>query len=219
MDKISSLLPYASHRENDTTGVRSAFKRMLDICIAGLMIIALSPLMLLIMLLIKLDSSGPVLFRRRLLGYLGHEFDMFKFRTMYQDSDDLVVSQGPYQEEFSKIHKLKNDPRITRLGRILRKHSLDELPQLLNVLKGDMSLVGPRPIHADELEQYNGQVNLFHLVKPGMTGLWQVSGRSNLEYEERVRLDIYYVRHWSIQYDLRLLIRTIPIVIRGLGAY
>jgi lipopolysaccharide/colanic/teichoic acid biosynthesis glycosyltransferase len=218
MNKIFSLLIYSSQKEGDVNASRTALKRMLDVIIAGLLVIALSPLLILISLMIKLDSNGPVIYKRRLLGYKGQEFNMLKFRTMALNSDDLVETM-PHQEEFKKNHKLKDDPRITRVGRFLRKHSLDELPQLVNVLSGDMSLVGPRPIHPVELHHYDGQANLMQSIKPGMTGLWQVSGRSNLNYEERVRLDIFYVRNWSIRLDIELLLKTIPEVIKGPGAY
>ena len=218
MNKFFALLIYSTQEENDASASRIALKRMLDVIIAGLLMIALSPLLILISLLIKLDSHGPVIYKRRLLGYKGQEFDMYKFRTMALNSDDLVETM-PLQAEFKKNHKLKNDPRITRVGRFLRKHSLDELPQLLNVLLGNMSLVGPRPIHPVELQHYDGLANMMQSIKPGMTGLWQVSGRSNLNYEERVRLDIYYVRNWSIRLDFKLLLKTIPEVIKGPGAY
>jgi lipopolysaccharide/colanic/teichoic acid biosynthesis glycosyltransferase len=138
---------------------------------------------------------------------------------MYIDQEGLINKSVPLSEELKMNHKLKNDPRITRLGRFLRKHSLDELPQLFNVITGDMSLVGPRPIRPDELKYYEGMAGLLLSIRPGMTGLWQVSGRSNLSYEERVRLEIYYVRNWSIRFDLSLMLKTIPEVIKGSGAY
>jgi lipopolysaccharide/colanic/teichoic acid biosynthesis glycosyltransferase len=191
----------------------------LEYCIIIPGLLLATPLLLLIALAIRLDSPGPILYRRRVMGVKGREFDAFKFRTMAINGDE-ILSQNPHLiEELSKNHKLKDDPRVTRLGRFLRRFSLDELPQLINVLKSDMALVGPRMISPEEMENYNHWgINLL-TVRPGITGLWQVSGRSDISYQERINLDMYYIRNWSIWLDLQLLFRTIPVVLKGKGAY
>ncbi|OUC06860.1 glycosyl transferase, partial [Litorilinea aerophila] len=167
-----------------------------------------------------LDSPGPVFYRRRVLGVGGKEFDAFKFRTMAVNGDEILARYPQLQAELQATHKLKYDPRVTRMGRWLRRTSLDELPQLINVLLGQMSLVGPRMISPEEADEY-GRLKLNLLtVKPGLTGLWQVSGRSDLSYEERVRLDMQYIRNYSIWLDLQILfVQTIPVVLQGRGAY
>jgi exopolysaccharide biosynthesis polyprenyl glycosylphosphotransferase len=189
-----------------------------SLALAGLLVTL--PTLLLIALLIKLDSRGPVLHRRRVLGVSGRHFDAFKFRTMYVNGDELLRSNPDLQQQLQANHKLKVDPRVTRVGRWLRKYSLDELPQLLNVLRGEMGLVGPRMITAQEAEKYGRhRLNLL-TVKPGITGLWQVSGRSDLSYDERVHLDMYYIRNYSVWLDLQILfVQTVPAVIQGRGAY
>jgi exopolysaccharide biosynthesis polyprenyl glycosylphosphotransferase len=194
-------------------------KSLLEYCIIIPGLLLATPLLLLIALAIRLDSPGPILYRRRVMGVKGREFDAFKFRTMAINGDE-ILSQNPHLiEELSKNHKLKDDPRVTRLGRFLRRFSLDELPQLINVLKSDMALVGPRMISPEEMENYNHWgINLL-TVRPGITGLWQVSGRSDISYQERINLDMYYIRNWSIWLDLQLLFRTIPVVLKGKGAY
>ena len=154
-----------------------------------------------------------------MVGVNGREFDALKFRTMRVNGDEILEQHPDLKKELSKNHKLKNDPRITRIGHFLRKYSLDELPQLFNVLRGEMTLVGPRMITKAEMDKYQKwDLNLL-TVRPGITGLWQVSGRSNISYEERVRLDMYYIRNWTIWLDIQLLIQTIPAVIKGRGAY
>jgi lipopolysaccharide/colanic/teichoic acid biosynthesis glycosyltransferase len=151
------------------------------------------------------------------MGVNGKTFDAYKFRTMYINGDELLDPE--LKDELAKTHKLKNDPRITRIGRILRKFSIDEFPQMINVLKHDMSWVGPRMISPEEVPQYKQfDINLL-TVQPGITGLWQVSGRSDIGYDERVQLDMYYVRNWTIWLDIQLLLQTIPAVLKGRGAY
>ncbi len=200
--------------------LEAVLKGVLDYSLTLLGLLFLSPLLLLIALLIRLDSPGPILYRRRVLGVGGRQFNAFKFRTMYMDGDNLLTQHPELIEELRTTHKLKRDPRVTRVGVWLRKYSLDELPQLLNVLCGQMSLVGPRMISPAEAELY-GQLRMNLLtVKPGITGLWQVSGRSDISYDERVRLDTHYIRHYSIWQDLQILfIQTLPVVIGGRGAY
>ena len=179
----------------------------------------LMPLFLAIGIAVKLDSPGPVFHRRKVLGVNGREFYAWKFRTMFVDGDKLIEGNSALQAELEENHKLKNDPRITHLGHLLRKTSLDELPQLFNILTGDMSLVGPRMITCPELDKYNQwDINLL-TVRPGITGLWQVSGRSDVSYEQRVSYDMYYVRNWTIWLDLQLLFQTIPAVLKKRGAY
>jgi exopolysaccharide biosynthesis polyprenyl glycosylphosphotransferase len=198
----------------------ACIKAVLEYGLAGLGLLLLSPFLLALAILIKIDSPGPVLHRRRVLGVSGKNFDAFKFRTMRVDGDALLSRDPELQAELRTNHKLKSDPRVTRIGRWLRKYSLDELPQLLNVLRGQMGLVGPRMITSEEAEKYGRhRLNLL-TVKPGITGLWQVSGRSDLSYTERVHLDMYYIRNYSVWLDLQILfVQTVPAVIQGRGAY
>ena len=201
------------------TGVDQVFKMLMDYALTIPAVMLLLPFLGLIALLIKLDSPGPILHRRRVMGVNGRQFDAFKFRTMHVNGDALLAARPDLQAELAKNHKLKHDPRVTRIGAILRRTSLDEVLQLLNVLRGEMSLVGPRMISPTEVEKYNQWgINLL-TIRPGITGLWQVSGRSNITYEQRVQLDMYYIRNWSVWLDLQLLWQTIPAVIRGTGAY
>jgi exopolysaccharide biosynthesis polyprenyl glycosylphosphotransferase len=200
-------------------GPDKILKALLDYGITIPALTLLSPLMLLIAVLIRLDSPGPIIHRRRVMGVSGTKFYAYKFRTMHQNGEEILSRHPDLKAELEKNHKLKNDPRITRVGRVLRKFSLDELPQLFNVLKRQMSLVGPRMISPEEMKEYSRWgINLL-TIGPGITGLWQVSGRSDVGYEERVRLDMHYIRNWSIWLDLQLLFSTIPAVIRGKGAY
>ena len=197
----------------------SIVKSLVDRTLALVGILALWPLLAVIATIIKLDSPGPVIYRRRVLGRGGRQFDAFKFRTMYVNGDVGLEQHPDLIRELKTNFKLKDDPRVTRVGRWLRRLSLDELPQLMNVLVGQMSLVGPRMITLEEGEKYGRlRVNLL-TVKPGLTGLWQIKGRSNVSYEERVRLDMYYIRNYSVWLDLQILLQTIPNVLKGNGAY
>ena len=201
------------------TGIDTIVKFGLDYVLATVSLILLSPFLAFISILVKISSPGPVIHKRLVMGLNGKQFHALKFRTMVANGDEILKKSPELMEELAKNHKLKNDPRITRIGAFLRKYSLDELPQLINVLKRDMSLVGPRMISPPEVSMYKQfDMNLL-TVLPGITGLWQVSGRSDISYEERVRLDMYYVRNWSIWLDLQLLFQTIPAVINGHGAY
>jgi exopolysaccharide biosynthesis polyprenyl glycosylphosphotransferase len=178
------------------------------------------PIFIVLAVLVKLDSPGPVFHRRRVLGVSGRQFDAVKFRTMYQNADERLCNKPELKLQLQNNHKLKEDPRVTRIGRWLRKYSLDELPQLCNVFLGQMSLVGPRMITAAEAEKYGFQKLNLLTVKPGLTGLWQVSGRSDLSYDDRVRLDLYYIRNYSVWLDLQILfVQTLPAVLRSRGAY
>ena len=198
-------------------------KRFIDLALILTMGAALLPLIALISLVVKLTSRGPVFFGHRRYGKNGKPFTAWKFRSMVQNADQVLfeylTNHPTLREEWEWNHKLKNDPRITWIGRLLRHTSLDELPQLWNALKQEMSLVGPRPIVQEEINRYGEDFLLYQMVTPGITGLWQVSGRNNVSYERRVRLDSYYVRNWSIWLDLYVLARTIKVVLKGEGAY
>jgi exopolysaccharide biosynthesis polyprenyl glycosylphosphotransferase len=213
-------VPLVSLRKFRLAPVQTCMKAVLEYSLTAIALVLFSPVLLLIAILIKLDSRGPAIYRRRVLGVSGKTFDAFKFRTMYIDGDRLLKARPDLAEELRNNHKLKDDPRITRIGRLLRKCSLDELPQLFNVIMGQMSLVGPRMITAAEAEKYGRhRLNLL-TVKPGITGFWQVNGRSDVSYDERVNLDMYYIRNYSVWLDLQILFfQTIPAVIKGRGAY
>ena len=179
--------------------------------------------MALIALAIKIESPGPAFFKQQRVGRNGDIFDCYKFRTMAINAQEILgailKNDSTLREEWESNFKLKNDPRITRIGNLLRKTSLDELPQILNVLKGEMSLVGPRPIVQKEVPRFGYSINDFFIVRPGITGLWQVSGRNDIDYSERVRLEAWYVRNWSLWLDITILIRTVGIVLSRSGAY
>ena len=201
------------------TGIDTIVKFILDYAVATAGLIILGPFLVLIAFLVKISSPGPILHRRLVMGLNGKQFHALKFRTMVTNGDEILDRHPELHEELTRNHKLKNDPRITRVGAALRKYSIDELPQLLNVLKRDMSMVGPRMIAPEEVSMYKQfDMNLL-TVLPGITGLWQVSGRSDISYDERVRLDMYYIRNWSIWLDLQLLFQTIPAVLKSRGAY
>lgn len=201
---------------------RQMVKRTMELGLILLFLPIIIPLMLLLAVLIKLDSSGPVFFGHDRIGMGGKDIRIWKFRTMHQDAGSTLaecLARDPaLRAEWAENHKLASDPRITRVGRILRITSLDELPQLWNVLCGDLSLVGPRPIVWDEVGKYQAGFALYKKVKPGVTGLWQVSGRSDTSYAERVRLDAYYVRNWSVWFDIYILVKTPGEVFRCRGA-
>ncbi|MEN6520989.1 MAG: sugar transferase [Armatimonadota bacterium] len=194
-------------------------KRALDIAISFPLVIVLLPFLPVIALAVKLDSRGPLFHKRKVVGREKREFNAFKLRTMLDGIDPLEYASEEERKELENNHKLRSDRRVTRVGKILRKTSIDELPQLMNVLLGQMSLVGPRMISFEEIEKFGIYQDKILSVKPGITGLWQVSGRSKLSYEDRVRLNVYYVDHRSLKLDLLILIRTIPAVITGNGAY
>lgn len=202
-------------------GSKRIAKRTFDIVAAGAGLIVLSPVLLAIAAIIRLSSAGPVLFRQERVGHDGVRFSMLKFRSMVIDAEQRLIELQAQQraEGNSVLFKMKDDPRVTPVGRFLRKYSLDELPQLINVLNGTMSLVGPRPPLAREVELYERHVHRRFLVKPGVTGLWQVSGRSNLSWDDSVRLDLYYVENWSLVGDIVILWRTVKAVLARDGAY
>ncbi|WP_430497454.1 sugar transferase [Micromonospora trifolii] len=212
-------LPLIHVEAPEFRGVRKLVKGLVDRSVSSLALAVLLPLIAFIALAIKLDSRGPVLFRQVRVGRGGQEFGVFKFRTMVLNADALLAELTARNETDGLMFKMRHDPRVTRVGRLLRKWSLDELPQLVNVLLGQMSLVGPRPPLPSEVARYDGDVARRLLVKPGMTGLWQVSGRSDLSWEDGIRLDLYYVENWSLAADLTILWKTFGAVLNGRGAY
>jgi exopolysaccharide biosynthesis polyprenyl glycosylphosphotransferase len=197
-------------------------KRIMDIVLASIMLVAALPVMLLLAMAIKLDSPGPIIFRQTRVGRGGRRFTFYKFRSMYHNSDPQVHQQFVRNlingNHSGKIYKLAEDKRITRVGRFLRRTSLDELPQLWNVLKGDMSLVGPRPPIPYEVAEYKEWHKQRLTVTPGLTGLWQVTARSSVSFDEMVALDLEYVRRQSLALDIKILLLTIPAVLSGRGA-
>ncbi|MEU5991859.1 sugar transferase [Spirillospora sp. NPDC047418] len=210
-------LLHVEHPELD--GGRKVFKGLFDRTAALGGLVLLSPLMLIVAFLIKVTSAGPVMFRQVRVGRGGREFTVLKFRTMVADAESRKVELMAANENDGVLFKIREDPRITRVGRWLRRYSLDELPQLFNVARGEMSLVGPRPPLPEEVAQYGGDVYRRLVVKPGLTGLWQVSGRSDLSWEESVRLDLRYVDNWTLAMDLQIMWKTWSAVFRGSGAY
>lgn len=218
VDSVGGI-PLVSLRESALTDAQRVVKRLFDIVVSLLLIILLSPLMLLIALLIKLESPGPIIFRQERIGEHGRRFQMLKFRSMYVDADRRWREVAQRDEHGRLIHKVKDDPRVTRVGRKLRRTSLDELPQLFNVLRGDMSLVGPRPempYIAAEYEPWQWQ---RFRVPPGMTGWWQVNGRSDKPMHLHTEDDLYYIQNYSFWLDLRILLKTVIVVWQGHGAY
>jgi len=216
--EIPEFVPalYGHHRTYELS------KRCLDVVGAAAAIFVLSPLIIGI-ILCGFGSRGPALFKHRRVGQGGKVFNCLKFRTMVPNADkvlqDLLDSDREIKEEWLRDHKLRHDPRVTRLGRFLRRTSLDELPQLWNVLRGEMSLVGPRPVVPDELQRYGNKVKTFLSARPGITGLWQVSGRNDTDYRRRVALDVCYVRSRSVVLDIYILLKTLPVVFARSGAY
>lgn len=197
-------------------------KRLLDLSVAALTGVLLAPLFALLYALVRLTSPGPAFYGQRRIGRNGEHFKAWKFRSMVVDADAILrehlTKDARLREEWERTHKLRNDPRILPIGRLLRKTSLDELPQLWNVIRGDMSLVGPRPIVDAEVPKYGGSIEYYKAVRPGVTGMWQISGRSQTSYAERVRYDEYFVKNWSIWLDLYILFRTVKTVLLREGA-
>jgi exopolysaccharide biosynthesis polyprenyl glycosylphosphotransferase len=224
-DEVGLQAPFALQTEwLGIDSLQMAIKRAVDITGASLALILLTPVMLLIALLVRLDSPGPVLFRQLRRGYRGRLFQVLKFRTMVVNAEQQLSSLEESNESAGGVlFKLRNDPRVTRLGRFLRQHSLDELPQLINVLWGEMSLVGPRPLQlrdSERLAALNPEAYEHRLqVVPGVTGPWQVGGRSEVDYERMVELDLDYARNWSLIQDLLIICKTFVVVLLRRGAY
>lgn len=200
-------------------GGQRVAKRLFDVVVSAVLIALTAPIMAVLAILIKAESRGPVLFKQERVGIEGRHFHMLKFRSMVVDAEERLAALADRNEGSGVLFKIKNDPRITRVGGVIRRYSLDELPQLFNILGGSMSLVGPRPPLPREVEAYEHDVRRRLLVKPGLTGLWQVSGRSNLSWQDSVRLDLYYVENWSLAGDLVILLRTVRAVFQSTGAY
>lgn len=194
-------------------------KRIIDIIISGIGLIICLPIFILIAIIIKIDSKGPVFFKHKRIGKHGKKLEIYKFRTMIDNAEEAMKYFTEEQKkEFKENFKLENDPRVTRVGKILRKTSLDELPQIINILKGEMSIIGPRPIVKNELEKYGKNQERFLSVAPGLTGYWAANGRSDVSYEERMALELYYVDNRSLLLDLKIFLKTIGSVIKGRGA-
>ena len=217
--EVLNGIPLISVKPSGFTRSQFIIKRSMDLILGGLIMIIALPIMGILALAVKLDSPGPVLFIQERIGRNGKPFKAYKFRSMIHNAEQLKSQLEALNGADGPIFKIKDDPRRTRVGRFLRRTSLDELPQLFNVMKGEMSLVGPRPPLPEEVEQYEPWHRKRLQALPGMTGLWQVSGRSNLSFDEMVMLDIYYVENWSPWLDISILLRTIPKVIIGEGAY
>ncbi len=218
IDSIGGI-PIIGLKDGGIAGWDLFLKRLLDIVVSTAVLVLGSPVFLIIALAIKLESSGPVIYAADRVGQEGKPFRMYKFRSMREDADKLLASLAGHNQADGPLFKMANDPRRTRIGAWLRKLSLDELPQFWNILRGNMSLVGPRAPLADEVDQYEEWQKKRLSVRPGLTGLWQVNGRSNVPFEEMVMMDIYYIENWTIGLDINLAIRTVPAVLRRDGAY
>lgn len=220
---FNERLMFMSLKNNLARPYNRFIKRVFDLVLTTIGVVLLSPVFLLLAVLIKLDSRGPVIFAHQRIGKDGKLFPCLKFRTMCVDADkklkEYLAANPEARKEWEAEFKLKDDPRVTRVGKVLRKTSLDELPQLFNVLIGQMSLVGPRPIVTAEIPKYGPYIKDFYMVHPGITGMWQVNGRSDTTYEERVQMDSWYVRNWDVWLDIMLLWRTFGVVLQHKGAY
>jgi exopolysaccharide biosynthesis polyprenyl glycosylphosphotransferase len=212
--------PIMTIRSGPPEGWQLIGKRLLDMCGSAVLLLVLAPIFVVVALLIKFDSPGPVFFRQERVGLNKRRFRLFKFRTMTEGADKLQQRLEHLNEADGPVFKIKDDPRITRIGKFLRRFSIDELPQLFNVLKGDMSLVGPRPLPVRDIERIDTQWHKRRLsVRPGVTCLWQVNGRSDVSFDGWVRMDLEYIDKWSLGLDMKILVKTIPAVLKGSGAY
>lgn len=207
------------HQRIESRRCYHSIKRFFDIILAGSGLIILSPLMVLIAYKIRKEDNGPIIYRQVRIGKNGKRFEMYKFRSMVPNADQLLSNLKDQNEVDGAMFKMKHDPRITQIGHFIRKHSLDELPQLLNVLKGDMSLVGPRPPLPSEVSQYTSYDKQRLYVKPGCTGLWQATERNNVGFDEMVRLDLQYIKKASLAYDFWIMLKTIEIIIKPNSSY
>jgi lipopolysaccharide/colanic/teichoic acid biosynthesis glycosyltransferase len=226
-----SLVSPVGTRFRERMWAERLVKRSIDVASASLVTVLGFPFFLAVALLIKLTSRGPVFYSQLRIGERGEIFTLYKFRTMRQGVDDSIhreftrsfiegrMSNSSLDEKAPSVYKLTNDPRVTSIGNFLRKTSLDELPQFINILRGEMTIVGPRPPLQYELEYYEEWHKLRLEVKPGLTGLWQVSGRSSVPFNEMVKLDLYYIEHWTLLLDFKIMMRTIPVMLFGSGGY
>lgn len=208
-------------KEIKKLGIYKYIKRMIDIVLSVIGLIVLSPFFIIIALIIKLDSKGPVIYKHKRIGKNGQEIYLYKFRTMYQDADiklqELLKNEN-IKKEWEENYKLKNDPRITRVGKILRKTSIDELPQIINIIKGELAIIGPRPVVKDELEKYGDNKKKFLSITPGLTGYWASNGRSDIDYDERMQMELYYIDNITFKLDIKIFCKTIFSVIKRKGA-
>ena len=217
------MATYASLRHNsDTSGAEQIAKRVFDVVVASCILLFTAPLILTIAIFIRLQDGGPAVFKQMRLGKDGEQFACYKLRSMVTDAGDrlqqLLATDPDARREWAETQKLTNDPRITALGQFIRKSSIDELPQLVNVIRGDMSLVGPRPIVENEITKYGDQYKHYCAVRPGLTGLWQVRGRSDTSYETRVAMDVEFARTRTFLTDVKILLLTVPAVVNSKGA-
>lgn len=207
------------HKHENKKILYRTTKRGLDVILSSIGLVVLFPVFFIIAIAIKLDSKGPAFFAHTRIGKNGKIIHMYKFRTMVQNAEDMIKDFNEEQmEEFKRSYKLKNDPRITKVGKFLRKTSLDELPQIVNILKGDLSIIGPRPVIEEELELYGNKKYKFLSVTPGLTGYWQANGRSSTTYEERIKMELYYVDNCSLKMDIKIFFKTIISVLKKEGA-
>ena len=219
INKTNLVLETTKRRTESKKEIYKIVKRGMDIFIASISLVLLLPLFLIITIAIKLDSKGKVIFKHKRIGKDGKEIYIYKFRTMVENAQDLIKSFTPEQKkEFRENFKLENDPRITKVGNFLRKNSLDELPQLINILKGDLALIGPRPVINDELEKYSTNKSKFLSVTPCLTGYWAANGRSNTTYEQRMTMELYYVDNISLKLDAEIFAKTVASVLKREGA-
>jgi exopolysaccharide biosynthesis polyprenyl glycosylphosphotransferase len=211
-------IPALSFSTTPSDALALVGKRAFDVCVSLAALVALAPLLTLVAIAIRLDSPGPVFFRQRRVGVNGREFALYKFRSMYADAEARLAALRDRNEVTGPVFKMRDDPRVTRVGRFIRRASIDELPQFWNVLRGEMSVVGPRPPLPSEVREYARWQRRRLSVKPGITCTWQVSGRNEIEFERWMRLDLHYIDNWSLWHDLKLVVKTIPAVLSGRGA-
>ena len=214
---ITPKITRTTRRTNAKNYIR--VKRILDVMMASIALIVLSPIFLLLAIIIKIDSKGSVFFAHTRIGKNGKKFKMYKFRTMYENAQEMINDFTPEQKkEWEENYKLKDDPRITKIGKFLRETSLDELPQIINIIKGELSIIGPRPVIDDELEKYGENKEKFLSVTPGLTGYWQANGRSETTYKKRMQMELFYIDHMSAKLDLQIFFKTFITVFKKEGA-
>ena len=196
-----------------------SIKRILDVIISSIGLVLLLPFFLILAIIIKIDSKGPIIYAHKRIGKNGKEIKIYKFRTMYENANEMIKDFTEEQmKEWKTNFKLKNDPRVTKVGNILRKTSLDELPQIINIIKGELSIIGPRPVVEEELEKYGANKNKFLSVTPGLTGFWQANGRSDTTYEQRMQMELYYVDNYNFKLDCQIFFKTFSAVLKKEGA-